>query len=125
MSPDDQQWPTMEEVKAPKVIAFSKISQESVFLIIGFDKVNEEWRNEMKENLHLILREKDKSIAPFQCRASSVVKISLEDLNQNLYKMFKTHEFFITNNGEKQSQKFPENKYNDFSILARPKIRVV
>ena len=124
MSSDDQQWPTMEEVKAPKVKAFSKISQESVFLIIEFDKVNEEWRNEMRENLHLILREKDKSKASFQCRATSVLKKSLEDPAQNMHKLFITHEFFITHNGEKQSQKFPDNTYNDFSILVRPKVRV-
>ena len=86
--------------------------------------MNEEYRGEMKENLHLILREKDKSIEPFKCRASGVLKKSLEDSNQNLYKMFKTHEFFITHNGERQSQKFPENKYNDFSIFIRPKVRI-
>ena len=124
MSPDDQQWPTMEEVKAPKVKAFSKISQQSVFLMIDHERVNEEWRGEMKENLHLILKEKDKNIAPFKCRASSVLKKSLEDPAQNIYKMSKTHEFFITHNGEKQSQKFPENRYNDFLILFRPKVRV-
>ena len=114
----------MEEVKAPKVIACSKISQESVFLIIGFDKVNEEWRNEWRENLHLILREKDKSKALFLCRATSVLKKALEDPAQNIYKLFKTHKSFITHNGEKQSQKFPDNTYNDFSIFIRPKVRV-
>ena len=76
----------MEEVNALKVKAFSKLSQHDVFLIIDYERVNEEYRGEMKENLHLILREKDKSIEPFKCRASGVLKKSLEDSNQNLYK---------------------------------------
>ena len=112
----------MDEVKTPKVKAFRNLSQHDAFLIVDYERVKEEYQGKMKENLHLILRDKDESIQPFKCRTSSVLKKSLEDPNQNLYKMFKTHQFFIRHNGERQSKKFPIIRYNDFSILVRPKV---
>ena len=90
-------------------------------LIIDYEQCNEEYRHESKENLYLILWQKDRSIAPFKCGASGVLKKTLENDNQ-FYKLFRTHEF--THNSEKQLKKFPESVYNDFSILVRPKVKL-
>ena len=119
-NPDDRQWPTLDQVKTPKVKVFRNLGQQDAFLIVDFEKVKEEYRGRTIENLYLTLREKDESVLPFKCRVSTGLKRSLKD--QNLYKMFKTHQFFVTNNGERQSRKCSRFRYNDYSILVRAKV---
>ena len=94
-----------------------------MYLITDYERVNEQFRNqEAKENLYLTLQQKDPSIPTFKCRASGVLKKSLESQN-SIYRLFKSHEFFITHKDEKQSKQYPDNKYDDFSIFARPKVK--
>ena len=97
---------------------FRNLSREEAFLIIDFKTVKEEnHRGRTIEKLYLTLREKDERVLPFKCRVSTSLKRSLEE--QNLYKMFKTHQFFLTNNGERQSRKCSRFRYDDYSIFVR------
>ena len=122
-SVEEENWPTLKEVKAPKIKPFSSLSQEEVFLIVDHDKKNETYRGETKENLHLVLREKDRSKPIIQCRATAVLKKALEQ-EHDFYKKVKSYNFFLTHNGEKPSELHPGNKYNDFSIFVRAKVKV-
>ena len=115
-SVDDEGWPTLKEVRAPKIRPFSSLSEDEVYLIVDYKRINETYRGESRENLHLILREKDRSKPNFQCRATGIVKKSLET-NYDFYKKLKSHNFFITHNGQKASQHNPGNEYNDFSKI--------
>ena len=122
-SVDDEGWPTLKQVRAPKVAPFSTLDQNEVYLIVDYKRKNELYRGESRDNLHLILREKDKTKPHFVCRATGVVKKALEQ-EHDFYKKLKTYNFFLTHNGPKSSQTNPGNDYNDFSIFVRPKVKL-
>ena len=59
MSQDQEEWPTVTEIRALIVLLFGSLETSKAYMIIPFEKKTKEYRSERKQNLHLELREKD------------------------------------------------------------------
>ena len=114
----DLHFPSLEDMQAPGIRAFSSLDSETVYHIINFEKRTEKFRDEEKNNLILTLRGKG-SRSMIEVRATGVVQKTLIGKHK-MESLFPNHNFYIRYLGEKKSSR-TGNMFCNFCISSKVK----